>query len=277
MYNLVRDIIRYHFTIAFILLEAAAILLIARHSEFSNSVMLANVDAFKGSVGNITGVIVRYFRLRSENNLLIAENAELHNRIDRLSSTIEALSDTIADSPYRSFIYTPAKVALNSLNKRNNHLILNVGSRQGVAKDMGVISTDGVVGVVDRVAENYCTVISLLNATRIFDGKLKKTGHHGPMVWDGTDIHHIDIINIPHHIRFAVGDSVMTSGYSMTFPEGIFVGTVRSYAIERGISYRIKVRLSNDFQTLDRVYVIESLKKGGLDSLKNSSKIEPGL
>jgi rod shape-determining protein MreC len=273
MYNLIRYLVRYHLTIAFIILEATAIILIAHTSSFRNTLMLANVDAVKGTAGNITGSVARYFMLRNENDRLINENAELKNRIDMLTSTLETFTDTIPDSPLRSFVHTPAKVVINSLNRRNNYLILNVGSRHGIVRDMGVISADGIAGVVDRVAENYCTVISLLTSRRSFDARLKSTGHHGPMVWDGKDINHIDIVNIPHHIHLALGDSVLTSGYSMTFPEGIFIGTVSSFEIERGTSYRIKVRLSNDFQTLDRVYVVKSLKKSGLDSLENSSDI----
>jgi rod shape-determining protein MreC len=257
-------------SIAFIILEAAAIVLMAHTSYFRHSALMAKADAVKGTIGQYTSTIARYFLLKSENDALIQENTVLKNRLDRMTSTFEILTDTVPDSPYRSFIYTTAKVVENSLNKRNNYIILNVGSKHNITKDMGVIAADGIVGVVDRVSENFCTVMSLLNSSRNFDVKLKKTGHHGPMEWNGKDIHHIDVINIPHHINVAVGDSVMTSGYSMTFPEGIFVGTVNNFTIERGTSYRINVKLVNDFQTTDRVYVLKSIHKNGLDSIKNS-------
>jgi rod shape-determining protein MreC len=149
-----------------------------------------------------------------------------------------------------------------------------VGRKNGVEKDMGVISADGVVGIVDRVADHFCTVTSLLNTSRSVSGKLMRTGIYGPIVWDKKDIRHVEIIDIPQHIQIHQGDTVVTSGHSLTFPEGLLIGTVESYQSDRGVSYKVRIKLSNDFQSLYNVYVIRTDRKPELDSLKRAIKFK---
>ena len=65
--------------------------------------------------------------------------------------------------------------------------------------------------------------------------------------------------DIPYHVDIAAGDSVVTSGYSSIFPEGILVGTISGYSMEEGSFYIIKVKLSVDFRKLTYVTVIENM------------------
>jgi rod shape-determining protein MreC len=235
---------------------------------------LAKIDAVKGSIKQITGTWKDYFGLHSKNrelldlNLsLLNENIYLQNQLISVSHQYDSNNMVPAD-----FECIPANVVENTPNKNDNLLILNVGTVNGVERDMGVISLYGVIGTVDRVADNFCTVTSLLNTSRSVSGKLKRTGIYGPIVWDRKDIRHVELIDIPQHIIINKGDSVVTSGHSLTFPEGIFIGTVESYQLNKGVSYRVRVKLSNDFQSIYNVYVISAKRKPELDSLKREIK-----
>jgi rod shape-determining protein MreC len=253
----------------FIVLEGLAIFFISKSSYFRHSTTLAKIDAAKGSIKQVTGVWKNYFGLQSKNRELLELNLSLLNENIYLKHRMEyGLNQDSSNNFIRNFRCIPANVVENTPNRNNNRIILNVGKENGIEKDMGVISGNGVIGIVDRVADNFCTVTSLLNTSRSVSGKLTGTGIYGPVVWDKKDIRHVEIIDIPQHIVVGKGDTVVTSGHSLTFPEGILIGTVESYQSDKGVSYKVRIKLSNDFQSINNVYVISAARKPELDSLK---------
>jgi rod shape-determining protein MreC len=251
-------------------LEGIAFLFISHSSYFRHSATLAKVDAAKGSVKNVVDKWKDYFSLQERNrelldfNLtLLNENIYLRNQLDYNMYNYDSSKHAV-----KRFRGISANVIENTLNKNDNTLILDAGRNDGISKDMGVISLNGVVGIVDRVADNFCTVTSLLNTSRNVNGKIKSTGIYGPVVWDRKDIRYVEMIDIPQHNVIHKGDTVVTSGHSLTFPEGILIGTVESYQLDKGVSYKIKIKLNNNFQGLYNVYIVFSEEKSELDSLK---------
>lgn len=252
----------------FIILEGVAVFLISKSSSFRYSVTLAQIDAVKGSTKKIVDGWKDYFELRSKNMELLSRNLDLLDENTYLKIQLDYIEQK-NDSPIlKKFNYIAANVIDNTLNKTDNKLILDVGKSHGISRDMGVISLNGIVGIVDRVADEYCTVTSLLNTSKNVSGKLKNAGLIGPLVWDGKDIRFIEMTGIPQHITIEKGDSIVTSGHSLTFPEGIFIGTIDTFQIDKGASYKIRIKLNNDFQALYHVYVINYENKHKLDSLK---------
>jgi rod shape-determining protein MreC len=255
-------------------LEGISVFFISKSSYFRHSVTLAKIDAIKGNIKQVTGVWKDYFGLQEKNRKLLEANLLLLDENIYLKHQLEYNINQY-DSNNRimkNFTCIPANVVENTPNRNDNRLILNAGRENGIEKDMGVISANGVIGIVDRVTDNFCTVTSLLNTSRSVSGKLRRTGIYGPVVWDKKDIWHVEIIDIPQHITIQKGDTVVTSGHSLTFPEGILIGTVESYQLDKGISYRVRIRLSNNFQSIYNVYVISADKRPELDSLKREIK-----
>jgi rod shape-determining protein MreC len=255
-------------------LEGIAIFCISKSSYFRYSTTLAKIDAVTGSIKQVTGVWEDYFGLKTKNSKLLEANLSLLDENIYLKNLLEYNSNQCDSSKLvlKKFTCISANVVENTPNRNDNRLILNVGTNNGIEKDMGVVSVNGVIGIVDRVADNFCTVTSLLNTSRNISGKLRRTGIYGPIVWDKKDIRHVEIIDIPQHIAIHKGDTVVTSGHSLTFPEGILIGTVESYQLDKGVSYKVRVKLSNDFQSIYNVYVISANKKPELDSLKREIK-----
>lgn len=260
MGSLFRFLIRYHVFIVFLFLQGVSLFLLSRTTYYQESVLMANADAIKGRVFGFIGEQLNYISLREENQRLAVENTALRNELNQLISADSTFYHQVQNKNIpQSYIYISAKVVNNSTNKRNNYFIINVGSKQGVVSDMGVISADGVVGTVERVSENFSTVMSLLNTTRELSAMLKKTGHYGPLVWDGKSVRSINLVEIPQHVPVEIGDTVVTSSHSGYFPEGIMIGTVSSFEIIKGTYIEAKVALSNDFRSLRYVDVIKSL------------------
>jgi rod shape-determining protein MreC len=150
---------------------------------------------------------------------------------------------------------------------------LNKGRRQGVVPDQGIISANGVVGVINNVSDSYSTGLSLLNKRLKISGKLKKNNYFGSVSWEGTSYRYIQLNEIPPHVELAYGDTVVTSGSSAYFPEGILIGTIESFEIKQGESfYTIRVKLAVDFESLTYVDIIENFDKVQIKTLESLIK-----
>ncbi len=71
---------------------------------------------------------------------------------------------TIPLGHYRKYLFRAAKVINNSVNFQNNYFTIHRGEKQGIRKDMGVISPSGVAGTVIFTSENMAVVMSLLHS-----------------------------------------------------------------------------------------------------------------
>ena len=260
MRNLVVFIWKNYFFVMFLLLEAVCIYLLVQNNKFQRASFVNSSNKMSASVLSTAENVQQYFYLKSENERLAKENAELHSH-DLLSFSL-LVNDryTVNDTVYRQkYTYTSAKVVGNSTNLRNNYLTLDKGSKQGITNKMGVITSAGVVGLVEQVSENFCTVKSLLHSNTIINSKLKKDGSFGPLDWNGESFEYATLNDIPTHVRLVKGDTVVTSQYTKMFPENILVGTVDSYYKEGTKPfYTVKIKLSTDFKKLTHVYIVDN-------------------
>ena len=153
MYNLRRFIIKHHFVILFILLEVISVLLLANSQRFHRNRMVNTTNDVVGKIYEWGSEVGNYFRLNSANKQLAEENALLRQRLSVVYDTTTCTYDiSEGDTLYK---YIPAQVVNNSTNQANNYIIINKGKVDGIERDMGVISTDGIVGVVTDVSRPY--------------------------------------------------------------------------------------------------------------------------
>jgi rod shape-determining protein MreC len=118
------------------------------------------------------------------------------------------------------------------------------------------------VGVVKDVSEHFSTVIPLINLNFAVSAELKKTGNFGLLRWDGKDYRYCGLYDVPGHVEIEEGDTLVTRGSSAIYPRDVPVGIVRTVEKKLGSNFhQIKVELSNDFNALRYVYVIENLMK----------------
>ncbi|MCF8303071.1 MAG: rod shape-determining protein MreC [Bacteroidales bacterium] len=252
---------RFHFFFFFLLLEVIAVLLIVRHTNYQRATIINATNELTGGVYSTFTGVTEYFSLKQTNERLTREYAELKN----VSPGAYYVSDTgsfyVNDSLFkRQFRYRPAEIIAKTIDKRNNYLMMNKGSRMGVAKDMGVVSHNGIVGIVVGVSKNYCSVMSLLHKQSRISAKLKKNNQLGSVVWNGMDYRHATLNDIPNHVNINIGDTVITSGYSFIFPSNIMIGTVKKVELPPGENfYDITIALSTDFSVIRHGYIIENL------------------
>ncbi|HEY0030240.1 MAG TPA: rod shape-determining protein MreC [Bacteroidia bacterium] len=276
MRNLVVFIWRNYFFFLFLLLEGLCIYLVVQNNNFQKASFVNSSNQVSAKVLSGAENIQQYFYLKNENEKLAKENAELHSH-DLLSFSVLVNDQyTVNDTVYRQkYTYTSAKVVNNSTNRRNNFLTLDKGSKQGIKSKMAVISSNGIVGVVKDVSDNFCTVMSLLHSEFTVNSKLKKDGSFGPLSWDGESYAYATLNDIPTHVKLNKNDTIVTSQYSKMFPENIMVGTVESYYRESTKPfYTVKVLLSTDFKKLTYVYVVQNRLKDEQEELEQKSETD---
>lgn len=272
MKNLLLFLLRNYFIFLFLFLEGISFLLIFQYNDFQKSGFVgATRSATSFLQDNFSG-LQSYFHLRTENDMLAAENARLRNEISRFG-VFEAKPTLVVDTvSQRTYEYIPSRVITSSVSKQYNYLTVNKGRKQGIYPDMAAISETGVVGIVVAVSDNYSSIIPILNRNFRLSARLKKNKFFGIIEWEGRSAEHVAFREIPVHVNVEPGDTIVTSGFSAVFPEGVMVGTVESVDNSGGNFHDIKVKLSTDYRTLYHVNLIRFSFKAELQNLETLQK-----
>jgi rod shape-determining protein MreC len=225
-----------------------------------------------GSVYQEINDAKEYLNLRKENDDLALENAMLRSLLFQVKdSSFMSKIDSIKGVKPSDIVVT--KVIKNSYNVYENYLTLNAGEKQGIKPDMGVINSLGIVGIVDDTSENYSTVASILNKKSRINAKIKKSNHFGSLVWDGKSTGFAQLIDLPRLAAIHKGDTVVTGGQSIIFPENINIGTIDKIYIDKVTNYyTLNIRLFNDMTNLGHVYILKSKGKEEITKLENQRK-----
>lgn len=276
MRNLILFFWKYNFFFLFLLLEVVAVYLIVEENYYHKTDFLHSSNKVIGELYDITHDIKGYFTLNRQNVELARENARLRNSSRRSFLKSPRDSFVVHDTVFRRYMeYVPARVISATIGKRNNHWVINKGKSHGLSKDMGVISPNGVVGVLVDVSRDFGLVYSILHKQTSLSAKLKKNDHRGFITWPGGDYRYGKLEDIPSHVNVNKEDTVVTSGNSLLFPENIPIGIISNVKLGSGQSfYDIKVRFLEDYNKTEYVYVVKNLKKEEQEKLIEENKYE---
>ena len=197
---------------------------------------------------------------------------EENNRLKALNLN-RSIQSTPVSNDADNYQLTPASVIKNSYAFPQNYLTLNKGERDHIKEDMGVITSKGLVGIIDQTSSKYARVISVLNTKSKINAKLKKSNHFGTLEWNGGNHRSVQLHDIQDLVKLAKGDTVVTSGYSSVFPENIPIGRIESFQLnDTKDLYIINVSLFNDMTNLRHVHIIENLDFEELKTLKEKNE-----
>jgi rod shape-determining protein MreC len=251
--------------------------LLYNNNNYQHFVISTAMQEIISPVQKFTNILYKQFYYSSENTYLMNQNIELLKEKDNMFIFSE---DTIysvfsRENKRRMYDITTAHVVFNTINKLNNYILIDKGKKDGIVPDMAVLSPNGVIGVVSDVSANFSTVIPLLNSNSRISAKILPVNQIGTVMWIDSDPSIAQVIAIPQHLMVAVGDSVVTSGYSDIFPKDILIGSViEKFDNLNNTLLTIKIRLATDFRNLYNVYLISNIYKSELDSLKTNFKNE---
>ncbi len=274
--------IRRHFNLLLcFILQAFAIYLIVHYSKYHEAVFGETSNQITGRINSQYSELSKYFRLKRINDSLVKANEMLYNKLrqdfDIPDTVPRQVIDTIRiDSllQYRRYTYLSSRVVANSVSQANNFIVLSRGSRSGLRTGMGVITPgNAVTGVITGVSADYAVVMSLLHKDTRLSGKLQKSGETGQISWDGKATNILTLSNVPKSAKVAVGDTVITSGFSTSFPAGLLVGRISEIYAEKSTSnYLIRLKTFADFNNLNYAYAIDNAQQVAVDKILDSLK-----
>ena len=255
MHNLIRFIKLNQFLLLFLIIEGFSVFLLLSNNSYQANKIVNYSTQYTSLIRNYSHSFTDYVSLKQTNEYLVAENAKLHSVLKHE----ESFHDSILVKN-KLFSYQSAKIINNSISKRNNFITLNKGEKHGIKQGMGVVTHQGVIGIIHSVSKNYSIAISLLHRKSSLGIKLIKNNHNGILKWNGFNYRTANITNFPSYIELNRGDTIITNSHSIVFPEGISIGSITDLEKDKEGYYNVEITFFEDFNQLNFVYVIHSTK-----------------
>lgn len=268
--------------LVFLALEIICFVLLFSFNSFQGSVYLSTANRVAARLISGKDRVTSYWGLTEKNEALSAQNTCLQQRVFELETILaqqhlDSLAQTEAvQKIHRSgYRVSPAHVVDKSINKFDNYITIDKGLADGIQPDMGVMSVDGLVGVVYKCTEHYSLVMPLLNSKSRVSCKVHGSDYFGYLNWSGGDARYAMLHDLPRYSDVERGDTIMTSGSSSYFPEGIMVGVVEDKQLSsEGLYVTLKVLLSTHFSKLKHVFVIQKMDAAEFAALEE--QLKPG-
>ncbi len=256
----------------FLLLLALSFILTIQSHSYHKSKIISSANFFTGGIYEKINNIDEYFGLKSQNEELAQENARLKSLLFNQKDTTK-LPQIDSIKGVKKINIIVSKVIRNPYSTLENFITINNGSASGIKPNMGVINSAGIVGIVDKTSENYSTIISVLNVNSKINAKIKKSNHFGSLVWNGKSTGFVQLIDVPRLAGVRKGDTIVTGGQSIIFPENIGIGTIdKVYIDDETNYYTLDIRLFNDMTNLGHIYIVKNKDTEEIINLENQSK-----
>ena len=263
MNNLLYFFIKARPWILFTVYAVIGCILLFNSNPYQHSVYLTSANSISTGVYNAATGVTSYFNLRNINEDLQRRNSDLELELLALKQQMLQFHDMEyaqthpVDSALQRYNFILAHVINNSVHRPHNYITIQKGALDGIKPDMGVVDQNGVVGKVNVVGPHSARIISLLNNNLRLSCKVKSSNTVGSLVWDGDDYRVALLEEIPRHATFNKGDTIITSGYSTSFPEGIPVGVILGEKKGHDDNFHTPmVKLFTDFSKLSTVRII---------------------
>lgn len=281
MHSLFSFLVRYSSVFVFTFYVIISCVLLFDRNPYHHHVYMTSAGKLASTVYEEANAFTSYFHLRDINEDLQRRNASLEAEVIGLRHQLRSYKEaSYADSMTVTEVLNPysfiiAHVINNSITRPYNYITIEKGELDGIKPEMGVVDQNGVVGVVNIVAPHSSRIISLLNPNFRLSCRVKGSDSFGSLVWDGRTYEEAVLEELPKHTVFKQGDTIVTSGYSAVFPEGIPVGTVIGKARDANDNFfTLRVKLLTDFSQLSTVRIISNALKEEIIKVETESLYE---
>ena len=262
MKGLLNFLYKHNHWLMFLLLEGISLMLLFSFNGYQGGIWLSSANAVSGFMLETKQRVVSYFGLRKENNLLAQQNARLEEEIFALRHGVDSLQlDELTKKIQmnRPVDVVAASVVENSITKRDNYITINRGTCDGVEPNMGVIGSNGIVGITCKCSAHYSLVIPVLNSKCSISCKVLPDESFGYLRWNGENARTAELCDVQRYANIHKGDTVITSGHSTYFPEGMMVGIIEEIRpTDDNLFYHATVVLNTEFGNLRHVFVIQN-------------------
>jgi rod shape-determining protein MreC len=236
-------------------------------------------------IGGIRGLWNHYFALQNASR----ENERLHHENDALKLQISQLESKAAEAQrlatllnfkqaHQNVPMLAARVIGTSADTASQTVYIDRGERDGIHRNMGVITPDGVVGKVIESYRDTAQVLLLTDKDSGVGAMLADSRIQSPVGGAGEPL--LLMKYVPNDDDVNLGERVVTSGMDRIFPRDLPVGTVSQ--IKAGNPFKqIRIRPSANLERLEEVIVLLSLqpldlkKENGTPAAEITGKGQP--
>ncbi len=203
---------------------------------------------------------------------LVQENEALKQRVAELESMVRDAQDAIEENEnYRDllglaqkrsdFEWESAYITARGATNWASTMTLNKGSKHGITENNCVVDRYGnLVGIVDEVSYNWCTIITVIDTGIEIGGVVARTNSAAilegdfSLMGDGK----LKLTFLPEATRLISGDEVLTSGMGGVYPSGLKVGTIDDILSDAsGMGRYAIISPSAELDDLRQVFVIK--------------------
>jgi len=277
MNNLLNFFIKHSAWFIFAIYVILSLVLLFKDNPYQQSVYLTSANSLSAAVYKAFNGVTSYFHLKDINESLQERNAALEMELIELKGKLSEMElqspDSLQQPALRQYDFVMAQVISNSIAQPNNYITIDRGFIDGIRPEMGVIDQNGVVGIVNVVGPHAARVVSLLNPHMRLSCKLRSNDFFGSLVWDGKSPRYAVLEELPKHVKYQKGDTIVTSGYSAVFPPDIVVGIVEGLARGTTDSFvSLRIKLTTNFSQLSNVRIITNSMKDQIDALRRAEQ-----
>ena len=212
---------------------------------------------------------INFSNVKKENEELTAKNAELENKLieyERMKDENTRLREMFDYSQTNAnYDYLGCNIIGYSGGNISNGYIIDKGTKDGVEKDMVVITPAGLVGKVTKASSSFAIVQTILNENIAVAAMVESTDETTGILQGITDSKNknlTELSNIPIESAIKEGDKILTSGLGEMYPKDIRIGEVISVEVDNvGIMKRAVVKPYVDFNKLEELFVVVPKEK----------------
>lgn len=232
---------------------------------FATSIIMPIQNAFtmlKNKVTGNTEFFTNLDTLRKENEELKQKNNELETQVRELE-ILRAENAKLQEyanltEKYQEYETIAGYVIDRDVSNYSSNIVINIGSKQGVEKNMTVIADKGLVGHVISVTDNTAKVQVIVDSASSVSAMISTSEESIICRGSVENNKSLNASYIDTSSELLVGDSVVTSGIGGIYPKGITIGTIKQVVNTNNITDRYAiVESAVDFSKLYTVLVIK--------------------
>ncbi len=269
MQQIINFILRYRNFILYVFLMIISLGFTIQSHSYHQSHFFNSSSWVAGNIYETSFGITSYFDLATENKKLVEENKKLQILLlNENGSTVSKL-----DSTQMAYVVNSGQVIKNSYADPRNYITINKGESDRIKQDMGVITSEGILGIIENTSSNFATVQSILNENSNINAKLKNTNNFGSLKWNARTYNEVQLVDIPRLVPLVIGDTIVTGGMSSIFPENVLIGTIKKFDLNDSKSFwNIEVALFNDMTNIKNVYIVSNTDRKEIIALQEETK-----
>jgi rod shape-determining protein MreC len=274
MQRIINFIIRNKNLLLYLFLFAISLAFTIQSHSYHQSKYFNSANWLTGGIYKTSNGLSSYINLKKENEKLVQENLQLRNFLMNKEYNLQIAVDSLLfDSIQEDYNIISSRIIKNSYSHLDNYITLNKGSKDGITQDMGVITPNGILGIVENTSENYSRVQSILNRKSNLNAKIKNTNNFGSLIWNTKDYNTVQLVDIPRRVKIKIGDTILTGASSSIFPENVAIGTIKAFDLNTSkSSYSIDINLFNDMSNIKNVYIINNKNRKEIEQLESETQ-----